>query len=388
MSLRIIVAGLIARYPIGGVAWDYLQYAAGFERLGHEVCYHEDTREWPYQPVAEDLVATGDYSAKFLQDLFSFYTPDMVDRWHYCHLNETSFGMSRSAFKEFSRTADFFINVSGASFIPDDLSPHCIKLFVDTDPGYNQIRMVGCPLSAGKINHWCEAIAEHDMHFTLAENINSPDCEIPKVGINWVPTRPPAVLDFWSDIARTPAQGGAPWTTVMNWSDFKHKLYYEGQEYGSKGTEFEKILDLPDRIERPLKVALAGESGRPLLERHGWSHCNGPFVTLTPRRYQDFLFRSRGEVSIAKNVYVALHSGWFSCRSICYLASGRPTVLQDTGFSRLLPIGEGVIAFNTLDEAAAGIEAVEADYERHSHAAIAFADEFFCAEKVLRKILN
>jgi hypothetical protein len=388
-TLRVIVTGLVGLYPVGGVAWDYLQYVVGLARLGHDVYYHEDTWSWPYHPVERQVTADGGYSAKFLRDFFRRYAPDLEAHWHYLHLHETSFGLERAAFDEVARTADVYINVSGACMFPEELSPRCVKVFLDTDPGYNQLMLSERYPWSENVDRWCELVAAHDRHFTYAENIHGEDCLIPQVGFNWQTTRMPIVLSLWEPLVSKPALEHAPWTTVMTWNAFKGELFYQGEEYKSKGSEFEKIMDLPHRVTVPLRVAVGGINA-PLarLAGSGWEVVDGPETSLTPELYQDFIVASRGEISAAKHVYVALHSGWFSCRSACYLASGRPVVVQDTGFSRILPVGAGIVPFTTGDEAMSAIQQVEADYPRHARAARALAAEWFDAGKVLSQMIE
>ena len=275
--------------------------------------------------------------------------------------------MSRAAFEEIARTADLFLNVSGAWMFPEKLAAGCVKIFLDTDPGYNQIMLSEQFSWSENVERWCASVAAHDRHFTYAENIHGADCIIPKAGFGWKTTRMPIVLELWDKIAQSQPPARAPWTTVMTWNAFKGKLVYQGVEYKSKGSEFEKIIDLPRRVKLPLQVAVGGVNA-PLerLARHGWSVVEGPEATLTPERYRDFIAGSRGELSTAKHVYVATRSGWFSCRSACYLAAGRPVVVQDTGFSSVIPAADGLLPFNSLDEAAEALRKVEADYERHA----------------------
>ena len=386
--MRIIVAGMVGLFPVGGVAWDYLQYVIGFARLGCEIYYHEDTRIWPYHPIEKTFTSDGRYSAQFLADFFQRYAPKLRERWHYFH-HETSYGMSRAAFEEIAHTADLFVNVSGASMFPEKLAPGCVKIFLDTDPGYNQIMLTERFSWSENVERWCASVAAHDRHFTYAENIHGADCIIPKAGFGWKTTRMPIVLDLWDKIALSQPPPRAPWTTVMTWDAFKGKLVYQGVEYKSKGSEFEKILDLPRHVESPLRVAVGGRNA-PLehLARHGWSVVDGPEATLTPERYRDFIAGSRGELSTAKHVYVATRSGWFSCRSACYLAAGRPAVVQDTGFSSVIPAADGLLPFNSPDEAAESLRKVEVDYGRHAAGARAVAAEWFDSGKVLQRLIE
>jgi hypothetical protein len=386
--LRIIVAGMAAQYPVGGVAWDYLQYAIGLARLGHDVFYHEDTWCWPYHP--RDNRATDDptYSAGFLKAFFERYAPDLTDHWHYLHLHETSWGMSRRDFDEVARTADLFVNISGANFFPGSLSPHCLKLFIDTDPGYNQIVLTEQPSWSENVERWRAGILAHDRYFTYAENIGMLDCRVPVAGLRWQTTRMPIVLDLWETIPLPTAPHGA-WSTVMTWNVFRGKLEYGGTEYHGKATEFDKIIDMPREIALPFRLALGGtEAPMARLAAAGWSVEDGPAVTRTAEAYQDYIAAARGEISVAKNVYVALRTGWFSCRSACYLAAGRPVVVQDTGFSQLIPTGHGLHAFSDADGAVAAILKVESDYPREARSARALAHAHFDSRQILARLID
>ena len=386
--LRIIVTGLVGLYPVGGVAWDYLQYVIGFARLGHDVYYHEDTWSWPYHPVQKTYTSDAAYSAGYIGDFFKTYSPELCSRWHYLHLHETSHGMERKAFDEVAQTADLFLNVSGACMIPENLSPRCVKVFLDTDPGYNQIMLSERFEWSENVDRWCASVEAHDRHFTYAENIHGKDCLVPRMGFDWKTTRMPVAVDLWHRVPpRPPAE--SPWTTIMTWNAFKGKLIYNGVEYASKGAEFEKLMDLPRQVSVPLKVAVGGMNA-PLerLAECGWQVADGPEATVTPAKYQELIGASRGELSTAKHVYAAMRTGWFSCRSACYLAAGRPVVVQDTGFTSVIPCGEGILPFNTAEQAVAAIREAEGNYERHAKAALDAAVEHFDSGKVLRRLIQ
>ncbi|MEM5786389.1 MAG: hypothetical protein AAGU11_03655 [Syntrophobacteraceae bacterium] len=386
-KLRIIVTGLAGLYPVGGVAWDYLQYVTGLYKLGHDVYYHEDTWSWPYHPMNRTYTQDPGYSVDYIGEFFEKYAPGLRDRWHYLHLHESSHGISRQKFDEVAASADLFINVSGACMIPENLSPRCVKIFIDTDPGYNQIMLGERFAWSENVDRWCATVSEHDRHFTYAENIHGPDCLVPKLDYGWITTRMPVDLELWDHLV--PVAPSGPWTTVMTWNAFKGKLIYKGVEYGSKGAEFEKLMDLPRKVNLPLKVAIGGVNA-PMarLADAGWEVADGPEATVTPGMYQDFIKSSRGEISPAKHVYVALRTGWFSCRSACYLAAGRPVVVQDTGFTSIYPSGRGLLAYNGAEEAARALKAVEADYGRHAAAAVEIAGAYFDSSKVLSKLIE
>lgn len=384
---RIVVAGLAGLYPVGGVAWDYLQYVIGLHRMGHDVFYHEDTWSWPYDPVAAARTDDPAYTVEFLDDFFRRHAPDLRERWHYRHLHEESHGAPRGAFERFAADADLFLNVSGGNTIPEALGADCVRAFVDTDPGYNQIVLAERPAWSENVDRWAESVAAHDIHFTYAENVDADDCAIPDVGTEWIPTRMPVVLDLWDDLP--PADPSAPWTTVMTWNAFAGPLVHGGREYFSKDRSFESVLRLPEAIDAPFRIAIGG-MGAPTdrLQAAGWEIVDAPSATRTAEDYRDLIAGSCGEFSVAKHVYVALLTGWFSCRSACYLAAGRPVVVEDTGFSRILPTGSGLLAFTDMPEARDAIERVSRDYDRHRRAAREVAAGHFDSHRVLTRLLD
>jgi hypothetical protein len=256
------------------------------------------------------------------------------------------------------------------------------KIFLDTDPMFTQIALVsGSP-------EVVERIRAHDFHFTFAENIGAADCRVPSCGLNWVPTRQPIVLEWWPPAAEAPRD---VFTTVMNWVSYK-PAEFEGETWGQKDVEFMKFVELPVHTPQPLEIAMGMGPGmkRPteLLRGKGWQIVEPAERLPDPWSYRDYLRSSKAEWSVAKEGYVKSRSGWFSCRSACYLALGRPCVLQDTGWSKIYPSGNGLFAFSTLEEAVAGIEAVNADYTGQSAAARRLAEEFFDARKVLGAMLE
>ena len=388
-KLRIIVTGMVGTYPLGGVAWDYFHYVLGLARLGHDVYYHEDTWCWPLSPTLGYPVNDPTFSAAFIQEFFDRYAPELKDRWHYLFLHEQSFGMTRERFDEIARTADLFINVSGASFFPDNLNPKCLKVFIDTDPGYNQIMLSERFSWSENVERWCDQVRAHDRHLTYAENIYADDCILPRVGIDWRPTRCVVTLPEWEKLRAVPPPSDAAFTTVMSWSYFKGKLIYQGVEYGAKAPEYEKFHDLPKRVNVPLTLAVAGQhKDKDVITRDGWNFVEGWPLTLTSASYQKFISDSLGEWSVAKNCYVATNSGWFSCRTACYLAAGRPAVVQDTKWSRYVPSGDGLIAFETMDESIEALTRVASDADKHSRAAYDVAREYLAHDRVLPPMID
>ncbi len=385
-SLRIIVTGLVGAIPVGGVAWDYLQYAIGLARLGHDVVYHEDSSIWPYHPIENRPVDTASYSVDYIARFIQTYAPELSGRWHYRHLGVESFGLSESEFQNFAKSADLYLNVSAANPLPSSLGSGCTTAFLDTDPGYNQIVLSERPTWSANIDRWAEEFGRYDRYLTYAENNGCEDCLVPQLGVDWITTRAPIVLALWRE--RPPPPSGASWSTVSTWNGFRGPLVYRGLEYGSKDVEFAKIASLPRKTSVRLKIALGGAAPLQSLAAQGWVVVDGPTATLTPESYQEFIAQSRGEISTAKNVYVAMKTGWFSCRTACYLAAGRPAVVQDTGFSKRMRVGEGVLAFDTLDQATAAIDAVEGNYAAHAAAAREFAMQYFDSDRVLVRMLD
>jgi hypothetical protein len=260
------------------------------------------------------------------------------------------------------------------------------KVLIDTDPGLNHF--VNFPKwDAAPGWQGTHGYRGHDFFFTYAENLGKPFCNLPNLGLPWQPTRPPVVMDLWNASAHS-----KHWTTIMSWKPFQHykkEITYEGVTYGAKEIEFQKFLALPGHTSAALEVAVGGV-GAPLSEWRdlGWHVTDASMISNDPESYRGYIQGSRGEFSVAKNVYVATRCGWFSCRSVCYLAAGLPVVVQDTGFSEFIPTGEGLFAFSTPDEATRGLESVEQDYVRHQKAARELARTHFASDLVLGQLLK
>ncbi|HYO50573.1 MAG TPA: glycosyltransferase family 1 protein, partial [Chloroflexia bacterium] len=217
--------------------------------------------------------------------------------------------------------------------------------------------------------------------------IGRPDCTVPTLGMDWLPTVPPVVPDLWQWAAPAP---DASFTTIANWQAYG-SVTYEGERYGQKDEEFMRFISLPRATSQKLELALSGASASVVehLRASGWAVRDASRPVGTDlEAYRLYISHSRGEFSVAKNAYVKTCSGWFSDRSVCYLASGLPVVLQETGFSDWLPTGMGVLPFSTLEEAADCIRRVNADYAAHQRAARELAEEVFSHEVVLPRLLE
>jgi len=384
--MRIVVTGLVATYPMGGVAWDYLAYVDGFRRLGGDVLYLEDTGQWVYDPVRQTFTDDITGNVRYLVDAlgttgapdapFSVRGPD-----------GTRHGLGEAAVRRFCRSADLFLNVSGSCWLRDEYRGARRTAYLDSDPGYTQAKLLAKERGIASEDDLfsVDLIHHHDRFLTFAEHVGRPGCLVPAGGLPWIPTRQPVVLEHWP-YHFDPAAGR--FTTVMSWKTDISLPMIDGVRYGGKDVEFTRFIDLPRRTRAPLEVALAGEAPRDRLRAHGWHVVGAPERSATMESYRSYLRRARGEWSVAKNVYVALDTGWFSCRSAVFLALGKPVVVQDTGWSRYYPTGEGLFAFRTAEQAVAALEAVEADYRRHCEAARAVAEDSFAAEKVLTRLLT
>jgi len=388
-KLRIIVGGMVGQYPYGGVAWDYFHYCLALHELGHDVYYHEDTWCWPFDPTLGYVTDKPDHTVAFISDFFNRYAPALKEKWHYLLLHEKSFGMTREAFDEVAKTADIFLNVSGACFIPENLNPKCLKVFMDTDPGYNQFVLSEKYAWSQHVDRWCETVAAHDRHLTYAENIYGDDCVIPRMNFDWQPTRCVVTLPSWDQLRQTPIPANAPLTTVMTLGYFKGIVSYQGKAYDSKVPEYMKFRHLRQKTNVPIKLGITGDKvPAEEITGLGWDTIDAQQATITTPGYMKLISDSAGEWSIAKNVYVATNSGWFSCRTACYLAAGRPAVVQDTAWSKFIPSGNGVIAFSTMEEAVAGVEEVHANAKKHQAAAYDIAREYLAPDKVLPPMIE
>ena len=384
--MRVVVTGLVATYPLGGVSWDYLAYVDGFRRLGAEVLYLEDTGGWFYQPAAETFTDDPRANLAYLeQALARIDAADLA--WAVRAPDGTLHGPGASAVAGFCRGADLFLNVSGSCWLRDDYRGARRTAYLDTDPGFTQAKLQAVEHGTATDDQRFSAalVREHDRFLTYAEGIDDGACRVPPCGLAWKPTRQPIVLDRWRV---EPPPAGAAYTTVMSWAHGNAAPVIDGVARAGKDAEMMRFLDLPARAGVPLELAVGGVPPREQLAAHGWRVVDAWPCSTTMDVYQDYLRRSRGEWSVAKQVYVVLRSGWFSTRSAAYLASGRPVVVQDTGWSAHYPTGDGLFAFSTLDEAAAGLAAIESDYARHSAAARAVAERELEAGRVLAQLLR
>lgn len=387
--MRIVVTGLIGQYAFGGVTWDYIQYVLGFRALGHDVWYLEDTATWAYDPVKQEPSADCSHNVSYLERIMHEF--DLGDRWIYRNEADGKYhgAADEKRAEKILAEADVLANVSGACWLRPVTAGIKTKLFLDGDPMFTHIRLV-----QSKKADYLDRVRAHDKHFTFGLNVGKPGCKVPTADLAWRPTVQPIALDWWKKTLMPPNASHAAreaWTTVMNWASYKPEIF-EGETYGQKDLEFLRFAGLPAHTTEKFVLAMGQGPGknRPTaqLESQGWTIIEPDIHLPDYASYHDFLTSSKAEWSIAKNGYVRSHSGWFSCRSACYLAAGKPVVVQDTGWSDHLPSGDGAIAFATQEEAARAIENVAKNYEHHCQAARAYAETYFDAPKVCAELLE
>jgi hypothetical protein len=375
---RIIVFGILFWYPLAGVTYQFLHYLLALRRLGYDPYYVEDSGRWVYDPRLNDLTpdATGNLGAVVpILEAHGF-----AGRWAFRgnYPGGRCYGMSEEAILRLYREADAFLNVTGAQEIREEHLACPRRVYVESDPFASQVKVARG--DAGMV----AALAAHDTHFTFGENVGQPDCDVPVERFRWLPTRQPVALDLWP-VGEGP---GAAYTTITTWHNKGKDVAYRGDTYyWTKDREFEKFLDLPRRRPGPFELAAGVDEGvRRRLHGHGWRQVHSVEVSADVDRYRDYIRRSRGEFTVARDQYVRPNTGWFSDRSACYLAAGRPVITQETGFS-ILPTGKGLFGFRTMEDVLAAVDAVESDYAGNCRAARAIAAEYFAAEKVVGSLM-
>ena len=378
-KLRIVVLGYIVRGPLGGMAWHHLQYALGLAQLGHDVYFVEDSDDYPacYDPSRHVTDTDPTYGLRFAANTFA--RVGLGDHWAYFDAHASRwYGPCAERILGVCATADLVLNVSGVNPLRPWLADIAVRILIDTDPVFTQIRHLTDPAARSQS-------LKHTAFFSFGESIENGSSSIPRDGFPWRATRQPIVLDAWRV---TPGPSHGRFTTVMVWDSYEAREH-DGVNHGMKSASFGPYMDIPQKAGSPFEIAAGGRTlPRELLQKHGWILSNPLEATRDPWTYQAFIRRSKAEFSVAKHGYVVSRSGWFSERSAAYLASGRPVVTQDTGFSSWLPVGAGVLSFTTPDEALAAIEDVETRYEFHCRAAREVAVEYFDARKVLPQLVE
>jgi hypothetical protein len=375
-----IVSGALANKPFnGGNAWTRLSWVLGLRKLGCEVLFLEEIK-------SEACVDNTGARCPFEASVNLAYFQETMARFGLKHVSallcadgEKGWGLPVADLVVLAREARLLINISGHLTHPEIKPRIGCKVYFDDDPGFTQFWHASG--SAGpRLNN-------HDFYFTIGQNIGGPGCAIPTGNLHWRHTQPLVVLDQWPVSSRSVFER---FTTVASWRGPYGPVTYGGKTYGVKAHEFRKFLDLPQRTSRQFEIALQiypGDS-RDLdaLHSHGWLIADPKKAAGSPSAFRGYVQHSSAEFSVAQGIYVDTNSGWFSDRTVRYLASGRPVLVQDTGFSRNYPVGQGLLAFQTLEEAEEGVDQITGNYTRHCQVARRLAEEHFDSSKVIRQL--
>jgi hypothetical protein len=372
-----IAAAVAQRPAIGGHTWFALQYLLGFRALGWDVvlvdrldeatCVDERGR-----PCALERSAGAAYLAGVMSEA------GLGDGWALLGPGDQQLGIDRAELDARLDRSALLLNVMGYLDDPELRDRAELRVFLDIDPGFGQMwRELGLH----------DLFAGHDRFVTVGLNVGRPGCLVPDCGLEWIATLPPVALSHWPF-----AEGGEAFTSVASWRGPFGPIEYGGRTLGLRVHEFRRFADLPAGVSARFEIALdidrADAADRERLERAGWILADPRVAAGSPGAYRGFIQHSGAELNVAKNMYVDTHSGWFSDRSACYLASGKPVLAQDTGFGSALPVGDGLLSFANPEDAAAGVQEVMRDRPRHAHAARALAEEHFDSSRVLGRLLD
>jgi hypothetical protein len=375
----VMSSGIANKFRNGGSSWSSLSWLLGFKKLGFQVYYVEQIKRGNCVDAAGVVTAFVDCAnlAYFKQITEQFNVPAAL----IYEDGEQIYGLTQAELLDLADDADLLVNISGHLTLEPLKSRLRRKIYLDLDPGFTQFWH-----AAGSVGSRLDG---HDSYFTVGENIGTPACSIPTGDIPWRRTRPPVVLDHWP----VSSGGGCErFTTVASWRGPYGPIQHGGKTLGLKVHEFRKFIELPERVHKTFELALdihpADERDLNALRRHGWQVVDPKRVVPDPDAFRRYIQNSGAEFSAAQGVYVETESGWFSDRTVRYLASGKPALVQDTGYSRNYPVGEGLVAFRTLEQAVAGAERIVRDYDTHCRAARALAKTFFDSDRVIEEMLE
>lgn len=377
----VIFCGFVGKAPVAGMALANLHVIDGFQSLGYNVHYVERLNH-PlecYDPSSNSMTDDPAYAVNYLYGLLPQYgiRPDcysFIDRDNNCH------GSGWSALEKAIRKAELVLAMGDPVWF-DELEGCQRRVYIDTDPLFTQVALetgMGRPTWTNSI------LSKYNVLFTEGMRYGREGCTIPSASLDWIPIQTTISTRLWKTV---PVKIDAPITTVMNWGAWDDVIY-DGQIYGHKNREFERFKRLPKLTERDICLAAGGPAPKSSLIEGGWKLVDPLSVTGTINEYQKFIAGSWADFGIAKHAYVQSQGGWFSDRSTCYMASGRPVLHQDTGCGDWLPTGEGVILFSDIDDLIRGIEKLEKNYEHHSRMARLLAEDYFEAKTVLTKLVN
>ena len=377
--------GFMGSMPIAGVIWQHVHYVVGLQQLGHDVFYIEDSARLPYNPETFEVNNEFDYAAKVLDRLAGEF--DFKNRWAFCARylkNNPTAGLPLKKIRRLYRDADAILNICGTQEFNDDLLKSDRIIYVESDPGVEQIK-----IDQG-VKSTIDYLSRHHALFTFGENVGTKKFPVPRHGFKWHATRQPIVTHLWKT-NRVPKRA-AVFTSIANWSTSGLKdITWRGRRYlWSKSREFLRFAAAPKKAGETFELAtnIQDLCAREKFERNGWRLVSPLQMSIDYWHYRDYIQQSKGEFTAAKDQYVRLNTGWFSDRSACYLAAGRPVITQETGFTKNYGGEAGLLAFRSLGEIADAVKKINADYPKHSGAARQIAREIFEAEKVLKSLLD
>jgi hypothetical protein len=375
---RIILGSYMVRYPLGAVLSWALQYLTGFQKLGHDVFFVEKSG-YPnscYDPSRDVMSDDCSYGTATVHTLLARI--GLQEKWCFVDAAGRYHGLSRNKVQALFDSADLFVDMGTHGTWLDDAAYTRMRVLVDGEPGFAQMKMQKL-LAAGR------TLPRYDFYFTSGRNVGTERSTAPTAGREWRPLFHPVDAEYFPMV---PSPDGAPFTSIMNWQSYE-PIEYMGETYGHKDVEFAKFARLPGLTRSTLELAVAGTTvPRDELTRAGWRLQDPHAVTQSFDSFAEYVRQSRGEFSVCKSGFVRLNTGWFSDRASVYLASGRPVVQQDTGFGDHLPCGRGLFAVRDVEEAAAAIDTIEGDYERHSRWAREIAVEYLDSTKVIGEMLH
>jgi hypothetical protein len=382
---KIVVMGFMGSMPIAGVIWQHIHYIVGLKRLGHDVYYIEDSARVPYNPQTFNVNADFNYAARILDRLAREF--EFKNDWAFCARylkgNPTA-GMPLRTIRALYRDADAILNVCGAQEFNEDLLRSHRILYVESDPGVEQIK-----IDKG-VRSTIDYLGRHHSLFTFGENVGTKTFPVPTHGFKWLSTRQPVVTDLWKTNQRSGC--AAVFTSIANWSTSGMKdITWRRKKYlWSKSREFSRFVSAPKKAGETFELATNMKEPRirATFERNGWHLVSPARMSVDYWLYRDYIQRSKGEFTVAKDQYVRLKTGWFSDRSVCYLAAGRPVIIQETGFTQYYGGDAGLLTFRSVREIVEAVKKINRDYVRHCRAASGIAREFFEAEKVLKSLLD
>jgi hypothetical protein len=380
---KIVFLGMMTKIPVAGAVWGTVHYLVGLQRLGYDVYYIESHARTPSMFMLHENDDGSGKAAKFIGDVMEQI--DMGDQWAFHALHEPGakcYGMSLSKVRELYNSAALLINYHGGTVpLPEHTATNRL-IYLETDPVELEIEIYN------GIKESTEFLAQHIAIFTWGLNYNNPDCEVPLADrFHFTPLPPAVVVDLWRPFGD---RAGKHFTTVGNWKQNWREVRFKGKTYyWSKHFEFLKFMDLPKRTKQTFELALASyeEKDKQLLQNNGWKVCHAMDFSTDLDAYRDYIGKSRGAFTVAKDQNVRLRSGWFSERSAQYLASGKPVIDQDTGFANYLPTGQGLFPFSTMDDILHAVDAINGDYAKHCRGAYEIAREYFSYDVVLKKLL-